>query len=70
MADKIDLYFHDYKLTIETNEFGYSDRNNNDVKERQEETKEANIWTYNKNLNKKTINEIRKDIKELSKNLR
>ena len=35
---KIGLYFHDYKLAIEVDEFGHSDRNG--VNERKEEIEE------------------------------
>ena len=32
---RIDLYFHEYKLAIEVDELGHSDRNINDEIERQ-----------------------------------
>ena len=35
LGDRIDLYFHEYKLAIEVDELGHTNRNINDEIERQ-----------------------------------
>ena len=37
---RIDLYFHDYNITIEVDEFDHCDRDSDDEEEREEELKE------------------------------
>ena len=69
---RIDLYFHGYKLAIEIDEFGHSERDSDD--ERKEEIeKERNckfirINPDEENVNEKiVVNEIRRHIKKSSK---
>ena len=41
---RIDLYFHDYNITIEVDEFDHCDRDSDDEEEREEELKEEFGW--------------------------
>ena len=43
---RIDLYFHKYKLAVEVDEFGHSDRNINDKIERQRALERELNWAF------------------------
>ena len=73
---KFDLYFHDYKLTIEVNEKGHKDRNiDHEIKRQKILAKELSCEFIRINPDEKdfnifkAINEIHRLIKKLPKKL-
>ena len=72
LSCRVDLYFHDYKLAIEVDEFGHSDRNIDYEIQRQKAIenklgcKFIRIDPDEQNFNKfKAINKIHRHIKQL-----
>ena len=58
---KIDLYFHEYKLAIEVDELGHTNRNiNNEIERQKALEKELNCVFIRINLDEKDLNEINK----------
>ena len=76
LSYRVDLYFHDYKLAIEVDEFDNCERDNNNEEKRDKELKEELVSKFirinpdeeNFIINK-TISEIHRHIKQSSKNL-
>ena len=71
LGDRIDLYFHEYKLAIEVDELGHTNRNiNNEFERQQTLKKELNCVFVRINLDEKDfnifkeINKIRRHIKK------
>ena len=76
LGHKIDLYFHDHKLTVEIDEKGHKDRNINDEIQRQEALEKElgckfiRINPDEENFNiSKAINEINRYIKKSTKEI-
>ena len=60
LSDRIDLYFHKYKLAIEADELGHADRNNNNEIERQRASeKELNCVFIRYNPDEPDVNILR-----------
>ena len=76
LSYRVDLYFHDYKLAIEVDEFDNCERDNNNEEKRDKELKEELVSKFirinpdeeNFIINK-IISEIHRHIKQSSKNL-
>lgn len=64
MADKIDLYFHDYKLTIEVDELAHNDINiNYEIEIEREKTLEKELGCEAIKINSKKFSVLKLSIK-------
>ena len=67
---RIDLYFHEYKLTIEVDELGHTNRNiNNEIERQKTLEKELNCIFIRINPDEKDFN-IFKEIKKIHRHIK
>ena len=70
LGHRIDLYFHEYKLAIEVDELGHTDRNiNNEIKRQKALEKELNCIFIRINSDEKDCN-IFKEINKIHRHIK